>query len=80
MTNIDDRKTTKLKFFVIFTEISVAKPKVNIQSEIQSLFYHRSDFLVPIRFPGPSCSLLFWCILALPRFLTSRLHCILGNN
>ena len=33
-----------------------------------------------LRFLGPSYSLLFWCILALPRFLTSRLHCILGNS
>ena len=30
--------------------------------------------------PGPSYSLLFWCILALPWFSTSRVHCMLGNS
>ena len=34
-------------------------------------------FFVLIRFPGPSHSLLFQCILAFPRFSTSLLHCIL---
>ena len=81
MTVIDDiEKRQKSRFWGIFTEIVVAKPKVNIHSKIESLFYLRSDFFVLIRFPGPSYSLLFWCILALPRFLTSRLHCIVGNS
>lgn len=81
MTVIDDtEKRQKSRFGGIFTEIIVAKPKVNIHSKSQSLFYLRSDFFVLIRFPGPSYSLLFWCILALPRFLTSRLHCIVGKQ
>ena len=71
MTVIDDtEKRQKSHFWGIFTEIIVAKPKVNIHNKIQSLFYLRSDFFVLIRFPGPSYSLMFWCILALPRFLT----------
>ena len=34
------RKTTKITFFAFrfFTEIIIAKPKVNIHSKIQSLF------------------------------------------
>ena len=66
--------------FRLFTDIIVAKPKVNIHSKIQSLFQLRSASFCSYSFHEPSYSLLFWCILALPRFSISRLHCMPRNS
>ena len=91
LLNLDKNKTVLTVFDVIekrqksaafrlFTDIIVAKPKVNIHSKIQSLFQLRSASFCFYSFHEPSYSLLFWCILALPRFSISRLHCMPGNS
>ena len=49
---IEKRQRSRFIAFRFFTEIIIAKPKVNIHPKIQSLFLLRSDFFVLFRFPG----------------------------
>ena len=58
--------------FRLFYRNHRCKPKFDIHSKIQSLFWLKSYFFCSYSFPGPSCS-----SLALPRFSKSRLHCML---
>ena len=58
----------------------MSNSKVNFYSKIQSQIWLASDFFCSNSLPGLNHRLSFYCILALPRFSTSRPHCILGNS
>ena len=58
----------------------MSNSKVNFYSKIQSQIWLASDFFCSNSLPGLNHRLSFYCILALPRFSTSRPHCMLGNS
>ena len=63
---IEKRQRSRFIAFRFFTEIIIAKPKVNIHTKIQSLFLLRSDFFLLFRFPGRAtafCSGASWFCL-----------------
>ena len=73
--NVLGKRQKRLLFcFEIFTKVIIAKPKVSIQSKIQSFSQLKNDFFEFLFVSLAELQPLFYCILALPRFSTSRLH------
>ena len=63
---VKGQKSRFLPSGFLYTEIIIAKPKVNIHGRIQSLFYLRSSFFVLICFLGQATH--FCSSSSLPRF------------
>ena len=79
-TSCKNEKNHVFTFRFSFAEIIVTKPKVNIHSNIHSFSELRTACFCSFSFPGPRYSLFSKCILALPQFSTSWLHCMQGNS